>query len=88
MNQPPLSLHDIIRYALDEDLNVRGDITSKAMFDVAASGRAIIKSKDKGVLSGGYLLEPIFHAAAPSLSVELILTDGAPLSPGSRICSR
>jgi nicotinate-nucleotide pyrophosphorylase (carboxylating) len=83
----PLSLHDIIHYALAEDLDARGDITSKALFDGAATGRAVIKSKESGVLSGGYLLEPVFHANDHSITVELLLSDGGSLEPGTRICT-
>ena len=79
-------IDDIIRGAIAEDFGKNGDITSCAIFDEKTCGRAVIKSKDTGVLSGVYLLGPIFHALSPSLVVDCILGDGSPLAPSSRIC--
>jgi nicotinate-nucleotide pyrophosphorylase (carboxylating) len=77
----------IIRGAIAEDFGKNGDITSCAIFDEKTRGRAVIKSKDSGVLSGAYLLKPIFFALSPSLVVDRVLDDGSRLEPGSRICA-
>ena len=72
--------------ALAEDLGKGGDCTSIALFSPKDTGSAVIKSKEMGVLSGAYLLAPLFSKIDPSLSVAVLLSDGAPLEPGSEIC--
>jgi nicotinate-nucleotide pyrophosphorylase (carboxylating) len=88
MNSEELfSIEAIVKNALAEDLGEAGDITSQAIFDAKTIGRACIKSKEAGVLSGAYLLQPIFTAVHPSLIVTCALCDGAALSPGAVICT-
>lgn len=77
----------IIKGAIAEDFGKNGDITSNSIFNENSVGRAVIKSKDHGILSGAYLLKPIFHALSPSLVVDCLLDDGERLAPGSRICT-
>ena len=79
-------LETIVEQALSEDLGGAGDVTSNAVFDKDQIGRAVIKSKDTGVLSGVFLLEPVFHGLDPSVEVMRCLQDGAALSPGAEIC--
>lgn len=87
-----MSLHDkqhlsaLIRRALAEDLGRAGDITSQALFDAKKNGRAAIISKSAGVLSGVQVLKPLFYHLNCSLSVKMLLKNGAYLAPGSRIC--
>jgi nicotinate-nucleotide pyrophosphorylase (carboxylating) len=76
----------IVEQALHEDMGRYGDITSKAVFRDDQTGRAQIKSKDAGVLSGAYLLEPVFHGLDPAVEISNVLPDGSPLTPGRRIC--
>jgi nicotinate-nucleotide pyrophosphorylase (carboxylating) len=76
----------IIAQALDEDLNGRGDITSQALFDDASTATAVIKSKQRGILSGAYLLTPLFSHLDSSLDVAILLADGSRLETGSEIC--
>jgi nicotinate-nucleotide pyrophosphorylase (carboxylating) len=76
----------LISRALSEDLGDRGDITTDALFDEHHPGRAVIKSKQAGVLSGVQLMEPLFHHVDPTLHVEISAQNGDELSPGSRIC--
>jgi nicotinate-nucleotide pyrophosphorylase (carboxylating) len=82
-----LSIDDLIGKALFEDLGREGDITSKAVFDKHQNGRALIRSKDTGTLSGVFLIEPIFHAIDPSVVITTMLRDGATIFPGSEICT-
>jgi nicotinate-nucleotide pyrophosphorylase (carboxylating) len=81
------AIDGIIKSALAEDCGRQGDITSQAIFDEKAVGRAIIKSKEPGVISGVYLLGPIFKAVDPSLTVECRVSDGTAVAPGTVICS-
>jgi nicotinate-nucleotide pyrophosphorylase (carboxylating) len=80
------SIEEIVGQALFEDLGTVGDITSNAVFDKDRKGRALIKSKDTGVLSGSFLLEPIFHGFDPTIQVMHALEDGSPMAPGTEIC--
>jgi nicotinate-nucleotide pyrophosphorylase (carboxylating) len=81
------SLETLVNQALSEDLGGAGDVTSNAVFDKDQIGRAVIKSKDTGVLSGVFLLEPVFHGLDPSVELMTCLQDGAALSPGAEICN-
>lgn len=76
----------LIRRALAEDLGRAGDITSRALFGAKKNGRAAILSKSAGVLSGAQILKPLFYRLSRSLSVKVLLKNGAQLAPGSRIC--
>jgi nicotinate-nucleotide pyrophosphorylase (carboxylating) len=71
---------------LAEDLGKGGDCTSNALFSRKNTASAVIRSKETGVLSGTYLLAPLFSKIDPSLSVDVLLSDGAQLEPGSEIC--
>jgi nicotinate-nucleotide pyrophosphorylase (carboxylating) len=82
-----LSIGDLIGNALCEDLGRDGDITSKAVFGENQNGRALIKSKGMGTLSGVFLIDPIFHAIDPSVEIQTMLPDGSKVIPGSEICS-
>ena len=82
-----LLIGEAVARALAEDCAEAGDITSKAIFSETATSGALIRSKERGVLSGAYLLKPLYHAVDPSVTVTPLLDDGAALSPGSRICT-
>jgi nicotinate-nucleotide pyrophosphorylase (carboxylating) len=79
-------LYQLITRALAEDLGRAGDITSRALFDAKRNGRAAIISKSAGILSGAQVLKPLFYQLNRSLSVKVLLKNGAQLSAGSRIC--
>jgi nicotinate-nucleotide pyrophosphorylase (carboxylating) len=80
---------ELLDRALAEDLGPRGsrgDCTSQALFSPSDSAAAVIKSKENGVLSGAYLLPPLFARLDPALRVTMLLRDGALLTPGAVIC--
>lgn len=79
-------LSAIINNALSEDLGDAGDITSHAIFSSKDQTRAIIKSKETGILSGLSLIDPIFTQINPSLSIETKSEEGAKLKPETEIC--
>jgi nicotinate-nucleotide pyrophosphorylase (carboxylating) len=80
------AIDDLVTRALDEDLGEAGDITSRAILPEEQLGRAVIRSKETGVLAGTALLEPLFHRLDRALRVETHARDGARLEPGSPIC--
>jgi nicotinate-nucleotide pyrophosphorylase (carboxylating) len=79
-------LSRLLDCALAEDLGKGGDCTSNALFSPKDTASAVIKSKENGVLSGAYLLAPLFSKIDPSLSNTVLVDDGAALSPGTEIC--
>jgi nicotinate-nucleotide pyrophosphorylase (carboxylating) len=79
------AVFDIIQRTLTEDLGTAGDITTTGIFDKSETATAAIKSKQAGVLSGTYLLQPIFRFLDPSLSTQILAQDGTVLSAGTRI---
>ncbi|MFP3928848.1 MAG: carboxylating nicotinate-nucleotide diphosphorylase [Desulfobacteraceae bacterium] len=76
---------DLIRRALEEDLGSEGDVTSLAVISAGHRAEAVVKAKEPGVLSGVYLMQPIFRILDAQLSVEPLLKEGAILEKGSVI---
>lgn len=68
---------EILSHALKEDLGLRGDITTAACVPSDAQARAIFHIKQKGVIAGLFLLEPLFHMIDPCLKVRLMTKDGS-----------
>lgn len=77
----------ILKNALREDLDEAGDITSQAIFEETDFAKAQIRSKATGVLSGAYLIKPLFELVDETVQVELLCEDGLALEPGRKICS-
>jgi len=80
------SMKEIIREALAEDLGLQGDITSKALFDDRTTARAVIRSKETGILSGAYLIRPVFREIDKRVTVTPLRKEGAGLHNGAEIC--
>ena len=80
-------INDIIDRAVSEDLGDSGDVTSDAVFTEDCRAEAVIKSKQSGVLSGAYLLEPLFGRINPDVKLRIFLGDGELLQPGNVICA-
>ncbi len=79
-------IEDILRLALQEDLGQQGDITSQAVFSANDLGSAVIKSKEAGVLSGVYLLEPLFGLIDSKVSVNVVCKEGTHVHVEKPIC--
>jgi nicotinate-nucleotide pyrophosphorylase (carboxylating) len=75
----------IVKDALAEDLGNAGDVTSKAIFADTDHATAVIRSKSDGILSGAYLIEPVFNSLDPSLQIQLTCQDGSLLEHGKII---
>jgi nicotinate-nucleotide pyrophosphorylase (carboxylating) len=82
------TISDILDRALAEDLTARNvDITSQAIFSPDDRAKAVIKSKATGVLSGVFLLAPLFAKIEPRLAIDTGgAVDGGRLLPGTEIC--
>ncbi|MDG5814721.1 carboxylating nicotinate-nucleotide diphosphorylase [Chitinispirillales bacterium ANBcel5] len=79
-------IQSAVKTALNEDLGDSGDVTSNAIFNDGDRGDALIKSKGSGILSGSYLIAPVFDACGGDVKVEMISQDGDILKPGTEIC--
>ncbi|NPV87988.1 carboxylating nicotinate-nucleotide diphosphorylase [Coprothermobacteraceae bacterium] len=73
----------LVKLALQEDIG-NGDITSEAIFkDERGFGFFVVK--DDGVVAGLPVVELVYHILDPSISVELMVSEGATVKKGDRI---
>lgn len=79
-------INKIVRVSLDEDLQNIGDITSEAIFSESERAKALIKSKDSGIISGCTLIEPLFHLLAKDMVIDVKCQDGDKVENGTPIC--
>lgn len=86
IDQQTQTINHIIEQALLEDLQQAGDITSEAIFSDQDMANAVIKSKASGILSGAYLLSPIFSKINQQIKIEILANDGDQLNKGTIIC--
>ncbi|MFO7784667.1 MAG: carboxylating nicotinate-nucleotide diphosphorylase [Thermodesulfobacteriota bacterium] len=82
----PFDLETIIDLALREDLGPGGDVTSRAVIEKHVRGEAVIRSKEEGIVSGGYVLSSLFRRIDPDLDVQVFINEGGRLEPGTEIC--
>ena len=78
----PLLIQDSVRRALEEDLGRAGDITTTATIPASAGARAVIASREAGVIAGLPMAEAAFHMIAPGLRFTALMGDGSHVSPG------
>ncbi|MBN2533122.1 MAG: carboxylating nicotinate-nucleotide diphosphorylase [Spirochaetales bacterium] len=74
----------LIKRALDEDLNTAGDITSRAIFS-KESGKAVLLSKDTGILAGAEIFARVFTMVDRKTKVSFLFQDGSVLAPGDTV---
>ncbi|HUX22453.1 MAG TPA: carboxylating nicotinate-nucleotide diphosphorylase [Spirochaetia bacterium] len=70
------SYNELVASALAEDLGDNGDVTTQAIFN-DERGRAVLISKDRGVLAGIDLFAEVFRQIDPEVRVELECEDGS-----------
>jgi nicotinate-nucleotide pyrophosphorylase (carboxylating) len=70
-----MSLEDIIRSALEEDIR-DGDITTSATIDQDVTGLAKIISRQEGIIAGMDVARKTFHLVDSELQTRVMLTDG------------
>lgn len=78
----PLLIQDSVRRALEEDLGRAGDITTTATIPSSAGARAVIASREAGVIAGLPLAEAAFHMIAPGLRFIALVGDGGHVNAG------
>ncbi|MGB7335956.1 MAG: carboxylating nicotinate-nucleotide diphosphorylase [Salaquimonas sp.] len=72
----PILIEEAVRSALLEDLGRAGDITSNATIPVAAKAKAVLATREAGILSGLELAEAAFRAIDPTLKFKVLAKDG------------
>lgn len=78
----PLLIQDSVRRALEEDLGRAGDITTTATIPASTGARAVIASREAGVIAGLPLAEAAFHMIAPGLRFIALVGDGGHVNAG------
>ncbi len=71
--------------ALEEDLGSAGDPTSQTLLPVELTGRAVLVSRQAGVLAGLPAAEQTFALVDPALAWEGLREDGSLLRPGDQL---
>lgn len=69
------ALERIVRASLAEDLG-RGDVTTDATVDEAATGTAVLVARAPGVVAGLDAVEAVFRVLDPGVEVERLAEDG------------
>ena len=77
----PPEVLNLINAALAED-QAFNDPTTQALIPDNIVGDGILRAKAAGVLAGGAVAQEVFHRIDPALEVNLLLNDGADLTPG------
>ncbi|MFO7809993.1 MAG: carboxylating nicotinate-nucleotide diphosphorylase [Candidatus Delongbacteria bacterium] len=72
----------LIKKAVKEDLGKNGDITSDSIVPVQKKGRAVLKSKSSGIISGLEVFEDTFFFLDRDLKIETFFRDGDRLIRG------
>ena len=70
----------LIDRALEEDL-AGNDVTTRALIPPELTGRAVVMSREEGILAGVCVAAAVFRRVDPGLNVELLRRDGSPLEP-------
>ena len=84
--QLPPEVQNLIDAALTED-QAFNDPTTQTLVPDEIIGSGILRAKADGVLAGGAVAETVFRRVDPRLEIDLLLDDGAELSPGQDIAS-
>ncbi len=77
-------LQAFIKNAVCEDLG-DGDHTSLATIHMGATGSARLLVKEAGILAGVEIAKEVFAYIDPSLTIKILLFDGAVIAPGDEV---
>jgi nicotinate-nucleotide pyrophosphorylase (carboxylating) len=77
----------LIEWALDEDLGVRGDLTSQAVLPAELTGRAELVARTAGILAGLPAVVLVCNAIDERIRIEPLKQDGERLQPGEAIAA-
>lgn len=77
-------IEDHVKLALKEDIGF-ADITTDCIFDENHKLKAVMKSRQEGVLCGVQFIKAVYKIINPELKVEILMQDGDKLQKGSEI---
>lgn len=80
---PALVWEGILRTAFEEDLGRAGDLTTEAIIPATAVADAVVAVRKPAVIAGLAVAERAFTLFDPTVRVELLVGDGAAVSPGT-----
>lgn len=79
-------IESVVKLALEEDLGVKGDLTTSALFgDEDWCAQAAIIAQEGGVLAGGELVRAVFKILDDRITVKSKLQNGDEFSPKQQI---
>ncbi|MFI3242670.1 MAG: carboxylating nicotinate-nucleotide diphosphorylase [Akkermansia sp.] len=78
------NLEELVQLALNEDFG-DGDVTSQYFVSPDLKARALMRTREVGVLSGVEVAAKVFQLVDPSLRVEIIKADGEAVVPGDAV---
>lgn len=84
MELNPIAVEEMVRRALMEDIGP-GDITTEATVPADLQTTAVIIAKEDGVLCGQTVAKAVFQALDPSLTYEMLVPEGATVTPGLEV---
>ncbi|MGH1397927.1 MAG: carboxylating nicotinate-nucleotide diphosphorylase [Alphaproteobacteria bacterium] len=80
-----ISIEPIVKAALLEDLGHGSDITSEAVIPAGLNARAVINTREDGVIAGVEVAVLAFRLVDPSLEVIVHKRDGEAITAGDKI---
>ena len=84
---PTLLVEPIVLQALIEDLGRAGDITTDAIVVLDRFGKAVMASREEGVVAGLDVAALAFRLMDPAIRFASILPDGAAVAPGAAVAT-
>lgn len=81
----PVMVDQAVRAALLEDLGMAGDVTSDATIPANAKAKAVMNSRENGVISGLALAKVAFETIDPKLKFTALVKDGDWVKPGAGV---
>lgn len=81
----PILVEQAVRSALIEDLGLAGDITSEATIPASAKARAVMNSRESGIIAGLALAQAAFEVASPKVKFKALVKDGDRIKKGQDV---
>src|SRR5262245_34743423 len=77
----------LVDWALEEDIGVAGDLTSRALIPLERQGRAAFVARSEGVVAGLPAVSAVFEAVDYSLTLECHRQDGDHVHAGEPVAT-
>ncbi|MDA3886956.1 MAG: carboxylating nicotinate-nucleotide diphosphorylase [Candidatus Delongbacteria bacterium] len=82
-----LKYKELIKLAFEEDIDKIGDITTNSIIPIEQEGKAILKAKENGVVSGIQVFKDCFEYIDETVKVEFSISDGGKVSVGDIVAT-